>query len=271
MEFSSDQFQKWNEDLSCAIRSAGSEAFTSALMAVIRHFLQVDSMMVCLEKRNRAPTYLADFGISAEKYELTIDRYFSEIYMLDPFCFAVENGLEEGFYHISDIAPDDFFESEFYQVYYVDLGVKDDCYFMFDIDKDTRLSVCVYHYSSQYLFSDQILSDARSAFSIIKELALLAWGDSEHLAEQDDGSLHANLERVFNQFGDSVLTDRERDVVQLIVRGHSSKSAARVLDIAPGTVQEHRKNAYRKLEISSQSELFALFLRDIATTKEQSH
>ena len=61
-------------------------------------------------------------------------------------------------------------------------------------------------------------------------------------------------------FGESVLTERERQVSQLLLRGHSSKSIARQLDIAPGTVMVHKRNLFSKLGISSQYELFSLLI-----------
>ena len=59
------------------------------------------------------------------------------------------------------------------------------------------------------------------------------------------------------------LTDREREVVQLILRGHSSESIGFNLGISLGTVKTHRKNVYAKLAISSQSELLSRFLKSL--------
>lgn len=56
------------------------------------------------------------------------------------------------------------------------------------------------------------------------------------------------------------LTAREREVIRFMLLGHSSKSIAHCLDIAVGTVKNHRKSIYRKLAIRSQSALFARFL-----------
>ena len=44
---------------------------------------------------------------------------------------------------------------------------------------------------------------------------------------------------------------------------HSSDSIARSLGIAVGTVRIHRRNVYAKLQISSQQELVAIFLKRI--------
>jgi len=54
------------------------------------------------------------------------------------------------------------------------------------------------------------------------------------------------------------LTSREIDVARRILQGDSAKDTAIRLCIAEGTVRIHRKNIYRKLNIGSVAELFAL-------------
>jgi DNA-binding NarL/FixJ family response regulator len=53
-------------------------------------------------------------------------------------------------------------------------------------------------------------------------------------------------------------------VLQLILHGHSSQSIAGKLDIALRTVKLHRQNLYQKLDISSQAELFYLFIDSLS-------
>ncbi|MEK6205148.1 MAG: helix-turn-helix transcriptional regulator, partial [Amylibacter sp.] len=64
----------------------------------------------------------------------------------------------------------------------------------------------------------------------------------------------------FQDFGSDTLTAREQEVVQLILVGHSSNSVSLLLGISLTTVKTHRRNIYNKLQISSQAELFSLFL-----------
>lgn len=54
--------------------------------------------------------------------------------------------------------------------------------------------------------------------------------------------------------------DLEIEITSLILRGHSSAAIADALNIAEGAVKIHRKNIHQKLRISSQAELFSLFL-----------
>jgi DNA-binding NarL/FixJ family response regulator len=66
-----------------------------------------------------------------------------------------------------------------------------------------------------------------------------------------------------NAFGSSLLTERETQVINLVLHGHSTKTLAEKLSISMETVKLHRKHAYAKLEVSSQAELFYLFLDSV--------
>ena len=57
-----------------------------------------------------------------------------------------------------------------------------------------------------------------------------------------------------------LLSKRELEIVTLILKGHSTYSIAARLGVSPNTVKVHRRQAYAKLTISSQAELFHLFL-----------
>lgn len=54
------------------------------------------------------------------------------------------------------------------------------------------------------------------------------------------------------------LTNRERDVLVGLVQGHLNKQIAYDLDISPRTVEVHRANIMRKLEVHSLSELLQI-------------
>ena len=65
----------------------------------------------------------------------------------------------------------------------------------------------------------------------------------------------SNLSRVEQaQARLDVLTPRERDVLEGLVRGHPNKTIAYDLGISPRTVEVHRANLMQKLEVASLSE-----------------
>jgi two-component system, NarL family, response regulator NreC len=51
------------------------------------------------------------------------------------------------------------------------------------------------------------------------------------------------------------LNDREREILQLITEGHTNKQIAEILFISPKTVDNHRTNLMRKLDIHSTADL----------------
>lgn len=58
------------------------------------------------------------------------------------------------------------------------------------------------------------------------------------------------------------LTPREREVVQLLAEGKSTKGVARTLGISVKTADTHRTNVMRKLHLHSQSELVRYAIRN---------
>jgi DNA-binding NarL/FixJ family response regulator len=59
------------------------------------------------------------------------------------------------------------------------------------------------------------------------------------------------------QVGDAKLSEREREVLNLLARGFSTRECADLLGLSANTVSTHVKNIYAKLEVNSRAE--ALF------------
>jgi len=57
------------------------------------------------------------------------------------------------------------------------------------------------------------------------------------------------------------LSDREREVLQLMAEGHSSKSIAELLGVAPATVDTHRAHVLEKLDLHSVAEVVLYAVR----------
>ena len=58
-----------------------------------------------------------------------------------------------------------------------------------------------------------------------------------------------------------LLTETERDVLQMVARGLSNQETGRVLDMERRTVRTHLAHIYRKLGTSSRSEAVVIALR----------
>nr|BFD42541.1 hypothetical protein FFPRI1PSEUD_40400 [Pseudomonas sp. FFPRI_1] len=263
--------QAWHAGLSQAFNKVDDGTFLGHLAAALSALTPIESMMISLERKGLPPQLLFEQGIVGAYRDEIINRYFSRGYLLDPFCLAVENGLAEGFYHLSEIAPDDFFSSEYYKTYYLKTGGAEDSYYIVDLDPQSKISLCMFQGLSGERFSREPLALLRAVEPLVRELLRrfgTAGGMQQRLRQAPGDSLPAfapanlnqQIEAAFMSFGNPLLTVREREIAHLILRGHSVKSTAKVLEISPETVRMHRKNLYTKLTINSQAELFSLFI-----------
>ena len=105
----------------------------------------------------------------------------------------------------------------------------------------------------------------RSVENTVRALTLQHWQYIEALFSDSDVDfdqtvVQNRVTEVFKTFGTSILTTRECEVVGLVLRGYSSEAIADILGIAKGTVKTYRRSIYAKLGISSQSELFSMFI-----------
>ena len=60
----------------------------------------------------------------------------------------------------------------------------------------------------------------------------------------------------------AMVTPREREIIQLIAEGHSSKQAATTLGVSVKTVDTHRANIMRKLRLRSVSDIVRYAIRN---------
>ena len=58
-----------------------------------------------------------------------------------------------------------------------------------------------------------------------------------------------------------LLTDREKEILQLLAEGKSNKEVATVLDVSPSTVETHRTRIMQKLDLHSSAEIVLYAVR----------
>ena len=58
-----------------------------------------------------------------------------------------------------------------------------------------------------------------------------------------------------------LLTDREREILQLLAEGKSNKEAAAILNVSPYTIETHRQNLMQKLGVHNTAEIVLYAVR----------
>jgi DNA-binding NarL/FixJ family response regulator len=118
--------------------------------------------------------------------------------------------------------------------------------------------------ASGYLLKDCAFEElARAIRAVIADQTYLSPSISGVVI---DGYLH-RLSRV-DISGPEVLTDREREVLQLVAEGKSTKEIALALHISVKTVETHRRQIMSKLDIHTVAELTKYAVRKGLTSLE---
>lgn len=252
----------WHQYLAQLIEQANTASFPEHLAYCLKQVLNIPSVMISAHKGQHRPLLIYD-DYPPHQRAHAVDRYLNKTYLLDPFCLAIERRIEAGVYRLKELAPDRFHSSEYYQHYYGLLQLDDEVGLLADVGGDVVIMVSLGFRQNEALLTRKGLNALKHLAPVIQ--ALLSefwyWQSNLYLSSMDE---HAPVELAFESFGRGVLTPREREIVHLLLAGHSAKSAARALGISDGTVKVHRKNLYQRLNVSSQSQLFRLFLDHVA-------
>jgi DNA-binding CsgD family transcriptional regulator len=192
-----------------------------------------------------------------------LDRYLAGPYLLDPLYQLAVRAEKPTLCRFRDALPDRFRSSEYYRQYCERTHLLDEMDFLAEVSAQTTLALVIGRRTRRFTRSELHLLELIEP--TVQACIRQVWQrqDSGRDSKGKSAGMHRRLIECFNRFGEAVLTERERQISQLLLRGHSSKSVARELNIAPGTVMVHKRNLFSKLGISSQYELFSLFIDDL--------
>jgi DNA-binding CsgD family transcriptional regulator len=173
-----------------------------------------------------------------------------------------------------ELAPDRFFSSEYYRTYYVQTGLAEEIGFFVTVDQDITIVLSLMRRQQTGPFSTAEFELLKKAEPLVASMVRHYWSG---LAIRFDAQLHTRPRRsrknratstVGSQadmvWRDLNLTAREASIIDLVLQGHSSESIGLKLAITTGTVKVHRRNVYRKLGISSQTQLLAMYLKNLS-------
>ncbi|MEM1396408.1 MAG: helix-turn-helix transcriptional regulator [Pseudomonadota bacterium] len=264
--------RQWYERLSTILGSSATTAATLALCDELVAQLRVDSVLLVRFPRDSGPQLL--YGDYEHRRRLNrIDDYFQGNYAIDPFYLQLEACREAGVLGLSDVIEENFDSSEYYRAHYRSAGLVDELCFCCTDGQTGYVVLSLSRAVGKNRFSLDELDAARRIAPLMRGLMRSNWhtlaeaggSDFEPIKIQDE--LHRHIENTRINFGRSILTRREYDVLQLLLRGNSVELIGKKLDISVGTIKVHRKHIYSKLHIRSQSEIFSLFLDVVLATQ----
>ncbi|MEI4261011.1 helix-turn-helix transcriptional regulator [Roseovarius sp. D0-M9] len=249
-------------DFARAVDAIGTLAFMDALTQAVRAIVPFDNAMLFAYKSGERPRGpYTDISDAAEA-RIVIDQYLLGPFLLDPFYSEVQQGRVDGLACLGDIAPDEFFASEYYEQHYRRTRITDEAGVFLALPDSAVLVYSVTRRHGSPVFAPADLAVLRGLAPLIAALTRRHWaGVDLGFGSQAGGDATPDpIAAALAALGETVLSQRQRQVVALVLKGHSTEAIALNLDISADTVKVHRRNAYAKLGISSQAELFAMFL-----------
>ena len=126
-------------------------------------------------------------------------------------------------------------------------------------DFDAKILICTMHQEvwnvNRLLESDINGIVLKNSANIYLEQAIDAMTKGEYFLCPKFKEVKYKSQTGKNKIKNNNLTNREKEILQLVVAGNSSKDVANQLGISENTVEKHRKNIFLKLDVSSVAEL----------------
>ncbi len=197
------------------------------------------------------------------KRKVFVTDYQAGPFLLDPFYLAAIGSVSPGLYRLRDLAPDRFYQGEYFRNYYIQTGLAEEIAYFVDLPQEMTLVLSLMR--TERTFSQKAFVALQAVYPFVASVARRHWSAlglqfGEGGKPSGRQRLRGRVAHDFGSFGEGVLTPRERQVAEFTLKGHSAESAGQILGISPGTVRIHRRNIYAKLQINSQGELFSRFL-----------
>ncbi|MBE9637493.1 helix-turn-helix transcriptional regulator [Salipiger mangrovisoli] len=256
--------ETWVAASAAAVTAIGTAGFPKALTDAMRAVVPFEFTVTFAYYRDRRPIDIYD-DFPAAKRRVMVDDYQEGPYLLDPFYLHSAAPTTSRLVRLRELAPDRFYQAEYFRNYYVQTGLAEEIGFIVDVGDD--VSVVISAMREHKAFSAKEFRDFQAVFPFIEACARKHWvGLIEDFAGQpgsEEPRLPKLIDDAFQSFGRNLLTPREAEIVEYTLKGHSAEATGQALGIAPGTVRIHRRNIYGKLGVSSQGALFSKFMSSL--------
>ena len=256
-------FARWNTALATLLASVGEPRFPVRLMRALGLLASSDAPSLIFVFRVGRPPVVVYEGEAPAEVRRNVEVYIDGAYVLDPCYRAGRDGSASGFYRLRELAPPGFRRSEYYRSYFARAGILDEVGYIVPLGEGSFVNVSLSRARAPR-YPTRALALLAAAAPPVMHLAARHWGNPavDSVEPRAEGGAE-RVEQVLAEFGGDRLTAREHEVLQLVLRGHSVKSAARALDVSVDTIKLHRRNVYAKLGAASQAELLARLVAEL--------
>lgn len=244
------------ETLPSLIKSIGQRHFYDQVVCSIQALDPISNIRVVSYSKNNHPVFLDDSTMTE-----TDEIYCHSAYLLDPMYDVIHNQHHDELVTLESLVTEDFCNTRYYDTFYQRLGWSNETNIIIGTTPDTKICIV-------YTTKDNLSSTVSAIQALMPYLSSIKAAIQTHesvarsfrknqIIENVDISYSKNLTSRLDFYQ---LTKREKEIVTLILEGMSSIAIADKCFVSQGTIKNHRKNIYRKLNVKSQAELFRNFI-----------
>lgn len=258
-----------------AVGSAvGTAGFERSALALLAALIPNDMQWLVIYDKISRPRIVhfnmtsGDVGFYLNREEIP-ELYVSGYYRFDPIYRYWREIAEPGvctLHHMPVNTCDPCtYISEFLPITHME----DEAVVLFDYGDNKAMGLCLSR-SSQFTMAEVILM--RSIYPLLAGL----FDAHRRLYPANDPNVTAvafgevssdsplDFSAAVEEFMPEILTPRERQIVKCVLAGYPNAAIASYLGIGEGTAWNHKKRVYGKLDITTERELFSLFLGFLA-------
>jgi DNA-binding CsgD family transcriptional regulator len=245
-------------------------------------FLKTSASMICglsnstystvfIYAKDQAPCYVFD-SFEGRKHKNAIRTFIKQTYIISPFYRKCRRGIHAGLYLAKDLyrpndcEVEDMVRSLELAVEHSDqeeLGyrthnwpkLQSEISMAIPLDDGRVVEIAIYRDPQRASFEEKFPNELAELYPVLSACFRRFWSRNE-------SRFYNQQQPAVNDFA-PLVSKREREVIELILKGHSSESISLILGISITTVKSHRKMSYQKLKISTQAELMSLYLMSL--------
>ncbi len=257
-----------NQHLAETISAINSPHFTSKLMRYISALFHFDCAVIVGYREGKHPIYLYD-SIENQR-DLLFHHYLTSSFQNDPFYQKLVSDRKQGIFTLREVVRHNLDYQDYCDQFYRQTGWQDEISLLIEVAPERWVVIYLGATRQDNRFSSAKISQLRRYFEVIQSLCQQHWKQSDFTLAHpvSDRHLHATqiratIEQALASLGKELLTKREQQVAALIAQGSDTKDIALQLKLTEGTVKNHRKRIYSRLNVASLSEFFQLFLNHL--------
>ncbi|WP_286238513.1 helix-turn-helix transcriptional regulator [Neptuniibacter halophilus] len=249
---------EWHKQLAEVVSSLGEEDFPAKMTAALRQITPFEFCVIFAYRQDDTPLCLYNDFPTEQKRRMHVEDYQAGPYLLDPFYLATVKPIEPGLYRFKEVAPDRFFQGEYYKNYYQATRLAEEIGLFVSVGD---ISIVTSLMRNDKPFSTPQMKKLQEVAPLFQAAVIHHWQEiHQHFpgSEAVTATANSRIQQLLQEKNYS-LTPREVEVVEYTLKGYSAEAAAQVMEISTGTVRIHKRNIYSKLRINSQGELFSIF------------